>query len=489
MPSPASPFALTCFGAAGEVTGSCSLLETPAGRVLVDFGLFQGSRESEWRNVDPPLLDFASLAAVIVTHAHVDHCGRLPMLPRLGFRGPIFCTEGTADLLPRVLRGSARLQKVRLEEHQRGTWPEAVPFWLGPDDDPKSLPPTPAPAEPPFLYRADEVEAALRMLRPLPLGKRGAIGRGLAVRFGHAGHVVGAAHAIVELEGRPRPIAVFSGDLGSPHTGLLRAADPPPPCELLVLESTRGDRLIADAPDPDRDLAEVLDEVRREEGTLLVPTFALGRGQQIVWRLATAARRGHLEGLTVYLDAPMAEFALRRLRDRPQDLAPALRHQIERGGDPFAVTGMRALFSRKQSLEIAARRASVIIAGAGFCDAGPILHHLAEGLPRADVRVAMSGWYPEGGLGRGLIDGCTHARIDRKVVPVRASIRRLEGYSGHASAEELVEWAGSGSEPPGRIALNHGTDSSREALASRLRSSDREVLMPAPDETIVFGDG
>ena len=487
MPSAPNSFALTCFGAAGEVTGSCSLLETPAGLVLIDFGLFQGSRESEWRNVDPPLLDFASLAAVVVTHAHVDHCGRLPMLPRLGFRGPIFCTEGTADLLPRVLRGSARLQKVRLEEHHGGTWPEAVPFWLSTGDDPESLPPTPTPAEPPFLYQSEEVEAALRMLRPLPLGKRGAIGRGLAVRFGHAGHVVGAAHAILELEGRSRPVAVFSGDLGSPHTGLLRPADPPPACELLVLESTRGDRLIADAPDPDHELAEVLEEVRACEGTLLVPTFALGRGQQIVWRLATAARRGHLEGLTVYLDAPMAEFALRRLRDRHRDLAPDLRHQFEKGGDPFAIPGMRALFSRKQSLEIAARRSSVIIAGAGFCDAGPILHHLAEGLPREDVRIAMSGWYPEGGLGRGLIDGCTHARIDRKVVPVRAAIRRLEGYSGHASADELVEWANSGSEPPAQIALNHGTDSSRDALAAKLRSSGREVMAPSPGETFAFG--
>ena len=487
MPSAPNSFALTCFGAAGEVTGSCSLLETPAGRVLIDFGLFQGSRESEWRNVDPPLLDFASLAAVVVTHAHVDHCGRLPMLPRLGFRGPIFCTEGTADLLPMVLRGSARLQNVRLEEHHGGTWPEAVPFWLSTGDDPESLPPTPTPAEPPFLYQSEEVEAALQMLRPLPLGKRGAIGRGLAVRFGHAGHVVGAAHAILELEGRSRPVAVFSGDLGSPHTGLLRPADPPPACELLVLESTRGDRLIADAPDPDHELAEVLEEVRACEGTLLVPTFALGRGQQIVWRLATAARRGHLEGLTVYLDAPMAEFALRRLRDRPRDLAPDLRHQFEKGGDPFAIPGMRALFSRKQSLEIAARRSSVIIAGAGFCDAGPILHHLAEGLPREDVRIAMSGWYPEGGLGRGLIDGCTHARIDRKVVPVRAAIRRLEGYSGHASADELVEWANSGSEPPAQIALNHGTDSSRDALAAKLRSSGREVMAPSPGETFAFG--
>jgi metallo-beta-lactamase family protein len=184
----------------------------------------------------------------------------------------------------------------------------------------------------------------------------------------------------------------------------------------------------------------------------------------------------------------MAEFALRRLRDRPHDLAPELRQQIERGGDPFAVPGMRALFSRKQSLEIAARRASVIIAGAGFCDAGPILHHLSEGLPRPDVRIALSGWYPDGGLGRGLIDGCTHARIDRKVLPVRASIRRLEGYSGHASAEELVDWACSGSDLPAQIALNHGTDSSREALAAKLRASGCTVRMPTPGDVFSFGE-
>lgn len=491
MPSPrppASSHRLTLHGAAGEVTGSCSLLETSAGSILVDFGLLQGSRRDEWRNLDPPPIDFHSLAAVVLTHAHVDHCGRLPMLGRLGYRGPLYCTRGTAELLPRVLRGSARLQRTRLEEFHQGTWPEALPLWLEAGQDPASIPSTPAPDEPPLLYESGEVEHLLRRIHAVDFGERVALGRGISIRFGFAGHVHGAAHVIVEQQ--DRAIAVFSGDVGSPHTGMLRPVDPLPACDLLVLESTRGDRLVADAPEPERELASVLDEVRACGGTLLLPTFALGRAQQIVWRLSTAATNGHLDGLSVYLDAPMAEFALRLVRHATEDLAEPLQRRMAAGDDPFAVPNVRALFTRSDSLKIAAKPRSVILAGAGFCDAGPILHHLAEGLPREDVRVGLSGWYPDRSLGWGLLRDCTHARINREVVPVRAGRRRLEGYSGHASAEELAAWSCSGPDRPRTIVLNHGTQDSRNALADRLRGEGhRDVRTPASGEVVELGGG
>lgn len=482
--------AITLFGAAGEVTGSCSLLETGGTRILVDFGLFQGSRRAERRNLELPDLDFASLDAVVVTHAHVDHCGRLPMLVRRGFGGPVFCTDLTALLLQRVLRGSARLQRIRLEEFREGRVPEAMPIWRDVDRPPIAGPHEPEPKddglEPPVLYGDPEVEELLELLHPLPLGAVGRVSEHISVRLGHAGHVFGAAHAIFEDDRDEKAVAVFSGDVGSPHTGLLRPPDDLPACRVLVLESTRGDRLIQDAEDPDRELAAVLDEVRSIEGTLLLPTFALGRAQTLLWRLATAGRRGHLEGLLVVLDAPMAAFVLDRLREHPEQFGPGPARQQSEGVDPLWIERVHRLHSRRQSLKHAGRRATVVLAGSGFCDAGPILHHFQHDLPQAHARVGLSGWHPEGSLGWGLLRDCSHARIDGEEVEVRAGIRRLEGYSGHADADELVAWAGSGPSRPDAILLNHGTDASRSALTDRLRAAGHErLLVPVPNERTV----
>jgi metallo-beta-lactamase family protein len=410
------------------------------------------------------------------------------MLRRLGYRGPIIVSEGTAQLLPRVFRGSARLQKVRLEEFQSGRWPEAVPLWLEPGDDGSGVPPTPGPPQPQRLYGADEAEATLRQIMPVEFGERVDLARGLWIRLGFAGHIPGAAHVSVGVGDSNRPIAVFSGDLGSPRSGLYRPFEPPPPCDLLVMESTRGDSAVHDALDPDADLAALLDETRRADGSLLLPTFALGRAQLLVLRLAIAGARGLLEGFRVFLDAPMAEFGLQILRRRSEELAAPLQQAFAAGDDPLVVPGLKALFSRESSLKIAGSPRSIVLAGAGFCDAGPILHHLADGLPRPEVRVGLSGWYPEGGLGWGLLRACTHARIDREIVPVRAGIRRLEGYSGHASSEDLVEWCCGAGAPPARVLLNHGIDSARGAMAARLRDAGvGTVVQPGPGETIEIG--
>lgn len=479
--------AITLFGAAGEVTGSCSLLEVEGARILIDFGLFQGSRRSERRNLELPEIDFASLDAVVVTHAHVDHCGRLPMLERRGYEGPVYCTDLTALLLQRVLRGSARLQRIRLEEYREGRAPEAIPIWRDVTPPRIDAPDRAEDVEPPVLYGDPEVEALLARLEPLPLGARGRISERLSVRFGHAGHVFGAAHAIIEDDRNARAVAVFSGDVGSPHTGLLRPPDPLPPCRLLVLESTRGDRLVGDSEDPDGELAAALEEVRSIDGTLLLPTFALGRAQTLIWRLASAGRDGRLDGLLVVLDAPMAAFVLDRLRDHPEQFGqdPAGRHAD--GVDPLWIESMQRLHSRRQSLKHAGRRSTVVLAGSGFCDAGPILHHFQHGLSKPHVRVGLSGWHPEGSLGWGLLRGCTHARIDGEELEVLAGVTRLEGYSGHADANELVGWAGSGPSHPESILLNHGTDASRTALSERLRSAGHgRVSTPEPNVRTPF---
>lgn len=486
-PSAAAAARLTCFGAAGEVTGSCSLLETDAGSVLVDFGLFQGSPEAEQRNAAVPPIDFASLDAVVVTHAHVDHCGRVPMLHRLGYAGPIVTTAGTATLLARVLRGSARLQKIRVGEYRSGRWPEAIPLWLEPGDDGSGTPGAPAPPEPIRLYRGDDVEAVLRQLRPLEFGESLDLPGGLVVRFGFAGHIPGAGHVAIGRRGdaESEAIAVFSGDLGSPRSGLLRPFDPPPACRSLVMESTRGDSAIHDALDPDADLTSLLEETIADEGSVLFPTFALGRAQLLLHRLAIAGANGHLEGFRTFLDAPMAEFGLQLLRSRTDELAEPLRRTFEAGGDPLAVPHMSPLFSRAESLRITGKARSIVLAGAGFCDAGPILHHLAAGLPVAENRIALSGWYPEGSLGWGLLRGCSHARINGEIVPVRAKIRRLEGYSGHASADDLIAWSRSGPTPPREVILNHGSDAARSAVAARLREGGiASVTLPSPGKPI-----
>ncbi len=471
-------------GAAGEVTGSCYEVIAPGGRVLVDFGMFQGTLEQEARNSLAPEIDFASLCAVLVTHAHVDHCGRLGMLPRLGFKGPVFATEPTAELLPRVLVSSASLQQVRVEEAREGT----QPFARVVEPEHLAMPrPSRREAPPPIFFHRD-ADSVRKSLRALPVMEWEPVADGIEMRFLHASHVIGAASIELRIErtGREPAHLLFSGDIGpiaspllAPHQWPDRAPD------LLVMESTNGARRFARS-GQFQSIESIVKEAREMGQRVLIPVFALGRAQTVLFAIAQAAHDGVLGDMPVYLDSAMGARASELYAKHPHLLEASVRRECLRGRNPLHFPQLHTLMSRRESESLdRIRSACVILAGSGFCDAGPILRHIKLGIEREDTRILFVGHQAEGMLGDGLVRGATKVDINGDILSVKAKIDRIDGLSGHADATDLLEWVRKMPGPPARIALTHGTDEARIAFARALGDvGSSELVTPAIGATI-----
>lgn len=460
---------LTFFGAAGEVTGSCTLLQTDRARVMIDFGLFQGLPVQEERNTIPPDVDFAGIDAVVCTHAHVDHCGRMGMLPKLGYEGRIFCHTATAELLPRVLTSSAKLQAVRLEEYEKGTAPEAVV--IDPVPDPAVVALHARTNPPPVLYARGHAERAGRGVTGIAYGVWQEIAPGVRMRLHDAGHIVGSASPELEItHGASRIRVVFSGDLGAAQSGLLSPRGCCPPADVVVMESTRGLRTPGVPHGEFIALEEVVRDAQHGHGMVVMPTFSVGRAQLLLYQLGILSRRGLMQGLPVYLDSPMAARTAELCCAHPELLAPECRDLITRGQSPLDFDELTILWSRKQSQKVAAREEKgLLLAGSGFCDAGPVLHHLQRALPDEANRVVFTGHVLAGSLAHALAHGTARrVRINGMELPVRARVRRVDGFSGHADALQLEEWALGSGHTPDLVVLNHGDTEARQSVRDRL---------------------
>jgi metallo-beta-lactamase family protein len=477
---------ITLHGAAGEVTGSCTLLRTPRGSVVIDFGLFQGTPLEERRNLQTPAVDWTDIDAVVVTHAHVDHCGRLGMLPALGCDADILCTTVTADLLPRVLKSSANLQTMRLDEWKTGTAPVARVVDPPP---PPTLGPQRGEVEPPVLYGMRDVEHVLHQIRGMPYATWRTVAPGLRVRLHDASHILGSASVEVEWEdgGRHRRV-LFSGDLGPDAGPLLRARPPLPDVELVVMESTNGSRDIPRTSAGPQALGEVLARVSARGGRLLVPTFSLGRAQLVHYRLAELARLGQLHGMSVYVDTPMAVRAAELVGRHPELLAEVPRRMAEKGDDPMEFDGLHKVFNRRHSLKVAAGTSpAVILAGSGFLDAGPVLHHLASLVSEDRNAILFAGHQLPGSLGHGMLHGARAIELKEGVFEVKAERVHLEGYSGHADRGDLLGWLRGRAGGSPRVLLNHGEQSSRESLSKVIESDlGLRAELPTPGATIAI---
>lgn len=478
MPKPPT---LTFLGAAGEVTGSCTLVETEHARVLVDFGLFQGAPSQELRNAVAPGIDFRRLGAVICTHAHIDHCGRLGMLPRLGFDGLVFCTEPTSEILPIVLRSSANLQKVRVDEFREGTGPDAVV--LDPPPDPALAVPE-REDEPPVLYQKGDAERLARSIVGVPYRAWRDIAPGIRMRLHDAGHVIGSASVELEIvHGASRVRVLFSGDIGPAGDSYLAARGHAVHADAVVMESTTGARPQGTpVPDIEASLRSVIDDCRAGARTALLPTFSVGRAQVLVHGFARLAQQGLLEGVPVYLDSPMAIRAAELCMRHPGLLSPAARAMIDEGHSPFQFPSLHPLWSRKQSLKVAGREgAGIVLAGSGFCDAGPVLHHLEMSIGHDRGLVVFTGYVLPGSMAEALAEGrARRVRINGSELDVRATVRRLHGLSGHADADQMCEWLVGGGKAPGLVVLNHGDDAAREGMERRVRAAGvTDVARPA----------
>lgn len=490
---------LTFFGAAGEVTGSCTLVETARSRVLIDFGMIQGDPADEHRNRVLPPIDAEHLDAVLITHAHIDHCGRVPMLAPTGFSGGIYATQATVDLFPAVLHGSARLQVVRMYEHatarqgssQRpgrgaGGGGGGGMRRRGPDEAFGSNLPdlSDDPTAPIRLYTTEDVDAVLALVRPCDYNEPVRITQDISARFLDAGHVIGSASIELTIKGDKGQTTtiVFSGDIGATGAPLLPPPGSPSHADVVVMESTYGGRKHADPAQALTGLASIIAKSARNRDKLIIPTFSLGRAQQLLHALGTLSRDGRLLGMGVYLDSKMAITASEVYARHPELLEPKAAHAFKTGASPLQFPELHYINDRLDSRRLnTLRNGGIIIAGAGFCHGGPIVHHLVHSLWREDARLLLIGHQPEGTPAYELAHGSRLVEIKGRQVEVNCEVHRIGGFSGHADHEGLMNWVGGIPKAPGVVLFNHGDDIARHKLAASVDEKlGAEIRIPEP---------
>ena len=445
---------ITVCGAAGEVTGSAYLVETSRARVLVDFGMFQGRRATEERNRDLGPVDPAALDAIVATHAHLDHTGRLPLLALHGLKCPIYATAATGDFAELILRDSAHIQESDAQRNSRRAQR------AGRD-----------PVQP--LYTLDDVEKLDALFREVPYNQPTQIAPGVTIRLVDAGHILGSSSMEMRLEdGEKKRTVVFSGDIGPRDVPFLRNPVLLEQADLVFLESTYGGREHRSLDDTVAEFHDILEGALHRRAKVLIPTFAIGRAQQILFHLAEMIRHSELPEFPIYLDSPMAIKAT-ELYWKHQDLfdkeATAL---IKDRAFRRDLQNLEFLPTAQDSMRLNRdTQPGVILAGAGMCNGGRILHHFKNHLWRKNTRVLFVGFQSPGTLGRQLVDGAKYVRVYGERIRVRATIHTLGGFSAHAGARQLVEWVKPLVEGGARVALTHGEDDSRDALSARLKAA------------------
>ena len=437
---------LTFLGAAGSVTGSKHLLDIGSHRVLVDCGLFQGLKALRERNWQPLPVPAESIDAVILTHAHLDHCGYLPRLVSQGFKGRVFCTGGTRDLCSLVLPDAAHIQEEDARDANRHAYSKHHP----------ALP----------LYTAADAERALTLLQPVGYNRPVPVVPGVDVEFINAGHLLGSAYARVRTG---QKTILFGGDLGRYGRPVLPDPTPVDRADVLLLESTYGDRL-HDADDNGARLAAIINSVVARGGKLIIPSFAIGRVEEVIYSLKRLEESQRIPVLPVYVDSPMAARALRFYEQRADELDPDVR-PAERGVCAFCTARMTTVSSVQQSKDlVASNRPSIVIASSGMATGGRVLHHLAATLPSPRHTVMFVGYQAAGTRGRSLVDGATVVRMKGREIPVAATIERLDSMSAHADRAEILRWLSNFTAPPSMTHLVHGEADALEALRAVIES-------------------
>ena len=459
---------ITVLGAAGgEVTGSCYLVETGQTKVLVDCGLYQGGRKAEALNIPPLGQNSADLHAVLLTHAHLDHTGRLPLLNQTGFTGPIFATPATIEMTGLILRDSAKIQAQDAERYNRK---------LKPDE--KEVEP---------LYTVSETEAILQQLRPVPYCDPVEVAPGIKARYAEAGHMLGSAsiQLLVDDNGTQRKI-VFSGDLGPMGAPILQDFDPFPQADLVFLESTYGDRDHQPYADTVHEFIEVLKKAVEDKGKILVPTFAVGRAQLLTALLASIFRQKLIAPFPIFLDSPMAIEASKIYAHHQELFDEEMVAYLKAGRLEQDLTTMKATPSAEESMRInAVPGPCFIMAGAGMCNGGRILHHLRHNLHNPEAHVLIVGYQAEGSLGRLLVDGIKKVTIFGEHIDVLAQIHTLGGFSAHAGQTDLLKWFDVLAPSKPRVVLTHGENGPRTTLSQAIvRNHGITPLLPNIGEVI-----
>jgi metallo-beta-lactamase family protein len=440
---------LQFLGGAGTVTGSKYLVRTDEAAVLIDCGLFQGLRELRERNWEPTAFDPAAIDAVVVTHAHVDHCGYLPRLVAAGYRGPVFMTTATAELARIVLPDCAHLLEEEAAYANRKGFSRHHP----------ALP----------LYTQDDAWRALELIEPVSIATEFTPAPNVAARFVPAGHILGAA-SIRLRAGEAGPTIGFSGDLGRMSHPFLIGPEPIGDVDVLLVESTYGDRLHP-VTDPSEDLAGAITRTIERGGNVLIPAFAVDRTEVMLHHLARLVRTGRIpRDVPVFVDSPMALSALEVYRRAFERHDPDIRAGAGSAAHQFSLPGLREVREVEESKALnRPSRPSIVVSASGMATGGRVVHHLAHWLPDARNTVLLVGYQAQGTRGRQLLEGATELKMLGRYVPVRAEIVDLPQFSVHADAAELLDWVAAATEPPDTVYVVHGEPAASVALARSIR--------------------
>ncbi len=457
---------LSFHGADRTVTGSCHLVECAGKRVLIDCGLRQGSRELDAENAEPFGFDAATIDYLLLTHAHLDHCGRLPLLVKRGFRGEIITTAASRELARLVMLDAAHMQEQDVRFRSRDAGRPGVTA-----HDPIQ----------PLYSTVDALHCLDYFGRTAEYGQGIEVAPGLRATFIDAGHILGSASIFLELEEQGRRTSVlFSGDLGSVARVLLRGPATPPHAENVVMETTYGDRLHKQiGPSIDEFYGAIADTFQRG-GNVVIPTFALERAQELIYFLNRGEAQGRLAKSTqVFLDSPMAISATEIFRRHPEGFNAEVAQLLQAGGDPFDLPSLH--FTRETADSIAINSihgSAVIMAGSGMATGGRVRHHLQHNLGRADSSIVFVGYAAVGTLARRIIDGAKQVNILGQDIPVRARIYTINGFSAHADQAELLAWQKQTAAK--RTFLVHGEEDTMSKFAAQL--TDTRVEMPTPHQ-------
>ena len=453
---------VTPYGAVRTVTGSMHLVETGGVRLLLDCGLYQGRREESYQvNTRFPFSP-SSIDTVVLSHAHLDHCGNLPTLVRQGFTGPIYCTPATGDLAALMLRDSAKVQ------HQDTRFVNKLRRRRG---------------EPPVapLYTHEEAERAIRQLTSVRYERAFTIGPA-RVTFLDAGHILGSAITVIESEGRT---VGFSGDLGRPGAPILRDPEIPPPLDLLLLETTYGDRLHDSFQDGTMRLAAAVGETIRRGGKVLIPSFALGRAQDITYTLRQLRIGGTVPAVPTFVDSPMAVDATEIYRLHAECFDEETRAQLEHH-DPFGFKELRYVRAAEESQALNEMPDPfVVIATSGMCESGRILHHLRQHIDDPRSSLLIVSFQAAHTLGRRLADGVSPVRVFGEPFEVKLQVHVLHTFSAHADRDELLAWLGRLSRV-GQVLCVHGEEHQSRAFADHLAARDVVARVPERGEQITL---
>ena len=461
---------VNCLGGVGSVTGSNYLIEIPGGKkVLVDCGLFQGGRQMESRNWEDWVFDPKGIDTLFLTHAHIDHSGRIPKLVRDGFKGRIITSPPTAELCQIMLLDAAHIQEMDAEwqtrKNKRQAKGEIVP-----------------------LYATEDAEASLRLLSPLERDQIIEVGPGIKARLRNAGHILGSSILELWLEESDESIKiVFSGDLGQKDQLIVKDPHEIFDADYLFLESTYGNRVHRTFEDSKKELKEAIDYSVSHDEKIIIPAFAVERTQEMLYILGEFQRSGLLPDIPIYLDSPLAIKATEIFRKNKKYYDEEAKAIVDKGYDPFDMPNLKFTESTRESIAINEKPGSaIVIAGSGMCTAGRIKHHLKHNLWRQGASIVIVGFQAQGTTGRKIVEGAKQVKIFRETVAVRAKVFTIGGFSAHADQNDLLEWVGHFESNP-HIFVVHGEASASEALAKKIHEKfDLVTHIPRWKERIVL---